>query len=157
MTGYEYAGFWVRLGATLVDWLLLMVVTAPLLAWAYGWEHLTSPDSALIAGPADFIISWILPAIAVICFWYKKQATPGKMAVACKIVDAYTGEKASVKQLLIRYASYCTLFVGFIWVIFDPRKQGLHDKLAGTVVIRACRSLPVEFQGGKDGAEHKET
>jgi uncharacterized RDD family membrane protein YckC len=76
----------------------------------------------------------VFPAIAVI------QATPGKMAITAKVVDAATGERASMAQLIMRYFAYfissLPLGLGFIWVAFDKRKQGWHDKIAGTVVIK---------------------
>ena len=62
------------------------------------------------------------------------------MAIAARIVDAKTGGKPSNAQLITRYAGYflaiIPLFAGLVWVAFDSRKQGWHDKLAGTVVIR---------------------
>jgi len=76
----------------------------------------------------------------VVVFWINRQATPGKIAIDARIVDADTGGKPSTKQLLIRYVGYYVstlpLFLGFFWVGFDPRKQGWHDKMANTVVVR---------------------
>ena len=78
--------------------------------------------------------------VLVILFWAKKQATPGKMAVSAKIVDAKTGGKPSTKQCVGRYFAYILSFIpfglGFLWVAFDPKKQSWHDKLAGTVVVK---------------------
>jgi uncharacterized RDD family membrane protein YckC len=83
----------------------------------------------------------LLPAIAVVLFWVYRQATPGKMAIGAKIVDAKTLGKPSTGQLIGRYLSYylstIVFLLGFIWVAFDARKQGWHDKLAGTLVIRS--------------------
>jgi uncharacterized RDD family membrane protein YckC len=93
------------------------------------------------AGPADFLINWLLPAVAVILFWMYRQATPGKMAIGAKIVDAKTGGKCSTGQLIGRYLAYYVsilpLMLGIIWVGIDSRKQGWHDMLAGTVVVRS--------------------
>ena len=89
-------------------------------------------------------MSWIFPVVAVVLFWVAKQATPGKMAVSSIIVDARTGNAASTGQLIGRYFAYylsgIPFGLGFIWVAFDERKQGWHDKLAGTVVIRKKKS-----------------
>jgi uncharacterized RDD family membrane protein YckC len=99
----------------------------------------------------DFLISWVLPAIAVIVFWISKQATPGKMAVSARIVDATSGNPPSGGQCVGRYFAYFVsmfpLGLGLIWVAFDKRKQGWHDKLAGTVVVRSKRrgAEPVKF------------
>jgi hypothetical protein len=69
-----------------------------------------------------------------------------------KIVDAKTGGKPSTGQLIGRYFAYflsmLPLFLGFIWVAWDRKKQGLHDKLSGTVVIKRVKPKdePVEFK-----------
>jgi uncharacterized RDD family membrane protein YckC len=80
-----------------------------------------------------------MPAIAVIVFWKTRSATPGKMAISAKIVDAKTGGKPSTGQLVARYFAYLVsmlpLMLGFIWIGIDRRKQGFHDKIAGTVVV----------------------
>lgn len=142
----EYAGFWVRLVATIIDTLLLMALIFPLLVAIYGWAYFDAERTGFIAGPADFIISWVAPAVAVIVFWRYKQATPGKMALSILITDATTGSAPSTGQCVGRYFAYLVsmvpLFLGFIWIAFDRRKQGWHDKLAGTVVIRARNRGP---------------
>jgi uncharacterized RDD family membrane protein YckC len=142
---FEYAGFWVRVGASLIDTVLLALIIVPLLSAVYGWDYLTS-STGLFAGPIDFLISWVFPAIAVILFWIYRQATPGKMAFSARIVDAATGERPSNRQLIGRYFAYFVSTIpfglGLIWVAFDKRKQGWHDKLAGTVVIRPKKSEP---------------
>lgn len=134
----EYVGFWPRVGASLIDTLLVLLICMPLVTWIYGRRYWTS--DAFIQGPADFLITWVLPAIAVVLFWVYRQATPGKMAISASIVDAETGDVPSTGQLVGRYFGYYVsiipLFLGIIWVAFDPRKQGWHDKLAGTVVVR---------------------
>jgi uncharacterized RDD family membrane protein YckC len=151
--GLEYAGFWIRTWASIIDTFLLILITFPLLVSIYGWSYFDE-GADLIAGPADFLISWVLPAVAVIVFWIYKQATPGKMAVSAKIVDATTGQPASTAQLVGRYFAYILsalpLCLGMIWVAFDKRKQGWHDKLAGTVVIKKVNTgpEPVRFNNG---------
>jgi uncharacterized RDD family membrane protein YckC len=150
--GLEYAGFWVRTGAALIDTLLLMLITLPLLISIYGWDYFDADQSRLFAGPADFLVSWVLPAIAVITFWIMKQATPGKMAISAKIVDAESGKPARSSQLVGRYFAYFVamlpLGLGIVWVAFDRRKQGWHDKLAGTVVVRQARRGPEPVKFG---------
>jgi len=134
----EYVGFWLRVGAAIIDTILMFVIVAPVLTWIYGPGYWISEH--FIQGPADFMINWLLPAIAVILFWNYRQATPGKMAIRARIVDAKTGGKASTGQLIGRYLAYYVsilpLFLGLIWVGIDKRKQGFHDMLAGTLVVR---------------------
>jgi uncharacterized RDD family membrane protein YckC/transglutaminase-like putative cysteine protease len=138
-----YAGFWVRVGAALLDTLLLVLVTVPLLVAIYGWAYFDEAQMGMFAGTADILISWVAPIVAVVLFWLYKQATPGKMLVSVKVVDARTGGKLSVGQSIGRYLGYFVatipLGLGLLWVAFDAKKQGWHDKLAGTVVIRSRR------------------
>lgn len=135
----RYAGFWIRGAAAFIDTLLLFLITMPILYSIYGDQYF-NPDK-LISGFWDVLISWVLPAIAVIAFWLYRSATPGKMILKLKIVDAETGEVPTRKQFIIRYLGYylagIPMFTGFLWAAFDKRKQGWHDKLAKTVVIRA--------------------
>jgi uncharacterized RDD family membrane protein YckC len=139
----QYAGFWIRVGAALIDSLLITIVIVPLLVAIYGWGYFGGTQTGLIAGPADFLISWVAPALAVVAFWIYKQATPGKIMLSMRIVDANTLEPASTGQLIGRYFGYYVSMIpfmlGLIWVGIDARKQGWHDKLAGTVVIRTKR------------------
>jgi uncharacterized RDD family membrane protein YckC len=149
---FEYVGFWSRVGASIIDAIIILIITAPPLVAIYGWGYYTDQDKPFIAGPADFLLSWVLPAVAVILFWLYKQATPGKMAVSARVVDARTGNTLTVGQSIGRYLAYfiamLPLFLGIIWVAFDPRKQGWHDKLAGTVVIRPKNRGPEPVRFG---------
>ena len=134
---YEYSGFWIRLGASLIDIIILIAITFPMLHMIYGETLYYSED--FILGGADFIISYVMPFVATILFWMYKSATPGKMVVKAIIVDAKTGNAPTIKQSIIRYFGYIVsmipLCLGFIWVCWDSKKQGWHDKMAGTVVI----------------------
>lgn len=133
-----YVGFWLRVAASIIDSMILMAVSMPILFAIYGKDYFLG--DSFIKGFADFLISYVFPAIAVIVFWVYKSATPGKMAVGAEIVDAKTFGKPSKGQLIGRYLGYYVsmlpLMLGIIWVAFDSRKQGWHDKLAGTVVIQ---------------------
>ena len=140
----EYVGFWKRVLASLVDVLILLLLSVPLLLAIYGREYLARAGAAGgFAGFWDFVIQVVLPAIAVILFWKLRGATPGKMLVSARIVDARTGGAPGTGQLVVRYFAYIVstlpLFLGFLWIAFDRRKQGFHDKLARTVVVREKR------------------
>ena len=133
----KYVGFWARVLATLMDTILLLIVTLPVLYAIYGPSYWDSED--LIQGWWDFLLSYAFPLVAAVLFWNFKAATPGKMAMSAIIIDARNGGKPSLGQWLGRYFAYILSIVplglGFIWVAFDPRKQGWHDKLAKTVVV----------------------
>lgn len=137
-SAFEYAGFWIRVGAGLLDTLIVLCVISPLLTLIYGSDYWRSEE--LVYGFWDIVLNWIVPIIFAIGFWAYKQATPGKMLVRAIIVDAETGGTPSMKQWIIRYLGYIpatlALGLGLFWVGWDSRKQGWHDKLADTVVIR---------------------
>ena len=134
----QYVGFWIRVVASLIDTVLMLMIIVPLVLSIYGPEYFGSEK--FIQGPADLVISYLFPAIAVLLFWSAKQATPGKMVFKAKIVDANNGGAPSTLQFLIRYLGYFVsilpLCLGLLWVAWDSRKQGWHDKLASTVVVR---------------------
>jgi len=148
MNEQEYAGFWIRTGAAIIDTLLILIIIFPILTAIYGTDYWVS--ESFIQGSWDVLLNYILPAIVVIIFWIYKSATPGKMATKLTIVDAKTGGRPSTGQFIGRYLGYYVsiipLFLGIIWVGIDKRKQGWHDKFAGTVVIRSNKSEPVKFE-----------
>ena len=150
----EYAGFWIRFWAFIVDSILVAIIVEPIVASIYkNSQNVTDPMSVDMAnvvldsfkpqGGLDVLFSWVLPAVAIVLFWVYRAATPGKMLLRAKILDAETGQPPSVPQCIGRYLGYYvsifTLFLGFLWIAFDSRKQGFHDKLAGTVVVRTPR------------------
>lgn len=134
----EYVGFWARCGASFIDSILIIVFTFPMLHTIYGSKYWSSDQ--FIIGLPDFIISWVLPIVVTVLFWIYKSATPGKMVIKARILDAATGNVPTIKQSIIRYFGYFISMLpfglGFFWVAWDKKKQAWHDKLAGTVVIR---------------------
>lgn len=141
---YEYVGFWVRVAASVIDTVLVAFVLTPVAMLVLGKDSAFTLQPDL--SPASVLVNYVLPAAAIVWFWVARQATPGKMVFRARIVDAETGGPLSVGQSLGRYLGYYVsifgLFLGFVWVAFDRRKQGWHDKLAGTVVIRERRVAP---------------
>src|SRR5947207_11758990 len=128
----EYVGFWARVVAALIDTVMLVIITMPLTYLAYG--KISSGDTTFAQGPLDILINWLLPAGIILWLWSKLQATPGKMALSARIVDADTGGAPTLTQFVIRYLGYFVstlpLCLGLIWVGVDARKQGWHDKMA---------------------------
>ena len=131
----HYSGFWIRVLAALIDtaWVV------PLVA-ALGWLIYGAVNFSVTQGPFDFFLKNGLPVVLTLLFWYFKSATPGKMILGMKIVDANTLGKVHGGRLLLRYVGYYVsiipLGLGILWVGWDRRTQGWHDKIAGTVVIR---------------------
>lgn len=136
--GATYAGFWIRLAAAVIDGIIILAFTIPLTYLVYGDE--TFSQTQFVLGPADILINYVLPMVAVIAFWQSKSATPGKLMLRLRIVDVHTRGKPSAGQFVGRYFGYILsaipLLLGYIWVAWDKRKQSWHDKLARTVVVR---------------------
>jgi uncharacterized RDD family membrane protein YckC len=139
VSDYEYVGFWRRLLAVAIDLLILFVVTTPILLGIYGGRYFALMEGGATIGLWDFVIEYVVPAVAVVVFWRRYGGTPGKMAVGAKIVDAKTGERPSTARLVLRFFAYLVsalpLFLGFLWIGVSRRKQGFHDKIARTMVI----------------------
>jgi len=134
-----YAGFWLRFCAMIIDSILFILLLIPLpLIYGFGQYLNSGPLSYL--GVWHILLELILPITLTILLWLRFSATPGKMFLKLKIVDTKTSGPISFRQALIRYIGYLPSFycllLGVLWVAFDKRKQGWHDKLASTAVIR---------------------
>lgn len=101
-----------------------------------------------MVSPLGYLINYGCPLLYFVLFWKYKSGTPGKLMLDMTIVDATTGGKPSAGRLVVRYIGYYvnifTCFIGFFWIAFDKRGQGLHDKMANTVVIVTTPKPPPE-------------
>jgi uncharacterized RDD family membrane protein YckC len=145
----EYVGFWLRFWAFIIDSILSMLILVPIYRVYQGEDYWSDILSA--TRPSEELIELVVSALAVLTFWLTRQATPGKMAIGASIVDADTGKRPTAAQFVGRYLAYYVsmipLFLGFAWIGIDMRKQGWHDKLAGTVVVRPRRGAgTVQFK-----------
>lgn len=133
----EYAGFWQRALAFLIDWLLVIVISMPVIVVAFGADY-ASLDPMRRAWD---VLTLVVVAVVVVGFWRYCGATPGKLALDLKIVDAQTGAAPTTGRLVLRLLCYLVsalpLYLGFLWIAVDRRKQGWHDKIARTVVINS--------------------
>lgn len=126
----DLAGFWIRAGATIIDGLILFV---PNLVIVY----LLHTTTSTFGGNA---IGWIVGATFSIAFWVLNGGrTPGDMAVGLRVIREDGGPitlgTAIIRYVMLVIGSYA-LALGLLWVIWDPQKQGWHDKAAGTLVVR---------------------
>lgn len=147
----NYAGFWRRFAAHLIDQIVVgigvgvlsipFVGTAAILTIA---ENLTERPEVAIAALASFLGFAVVAAAASLFYyaWFessKWQATPGKMALGLFVADE-RGARVSLGRAfgrqLGKIASGAILNIGYIMVAFTQRKQGLHDILASTVVLK---------------------
>ena len=117
---YPRAGFWERMGAGFLDMVLVMIT----LAWI---------------GPICMVISIAYFA----AFWAWKGSTIGGMVLNLQVVRT-NGQPMTFPTALVRgfaaLFSAVVLFLGFFWIGWDRDKQGWHDKIAGTVVVRVPRA-----------------
>ena len=136
-----YAGFWIRALASIIDTIIMVVPMVIFLTSIYPdyFSLDTNSDALMYRGPIDVVVQLGVPCFYTILFWRLKGATPGKMIVEIKIVDAETLLEPSVRSLIGRYFAYIVstipLCLGFLWVAWGKDKRGFHDKLAGTAVI----------------------
>ena len=144
-----YAGFWLRLAAFVID-SFIMAFLFFLIATLYPNELMVMPEPSAhpafvvpqIKGPGIlvlFVVMWIYYAVFEASPW---QATPGKRMVGIYVTDL-RGRRLTFGRASLRYAGRkiadFTLFVGYILIFFTQKRQGLHDLLAGTLVLRRPR------------------
>ena len=141
----KYVGFWARFAANFLDGILISIFVSPasiyigqLVSRDRFWGYYGIRESGAKA-LAFYSVLFVLSQIILLVLWFVKRASVGKMAISAKIVDAKTGKAPTKKQLIGRYFAYLLswlpLGLGFLWIAFDSKKQGWHDKLAGTAVI----------------------
>ena len=143
----EYAGFVTRLIGFVIDLLILAVVLAlvklvtDLLLGMFpimeelGLGELSSTVLMVIAA----VVSLGIALFYWLGSWVLVGQTPGKSLVGLRVVMA-NGDRVGFWKALLRWLGYfvsAILFLGFLWVLVDDKRQGFHDKLAGTVVVYA--------------------
>jgi uncharacterized RDD family membrane protein YckC len=138
-TFHGYAGFWKRFAAFVIDFILLMIigfavgVTIALIMAAGGSRDTRGAEA--LGNVAGILINWIYYAAMESS---RLQATLGKLALGIKVTDL-EGQRISFGRStgrnFAKFFSGILLGVGFIKIAFTKRKQGLHDQLAGTLVV----------------------
>jgi uncharacterized RDD family membrane protein YckC len=130
----EYAGFWIRVGASILDGIILNIVNR-LLAVVVSLAT-NANESALIAVG---LVSILINAFYMIYFVGKYGATPGKMACKIEIIRADgspVGYGRATGRYFAQILNVFTLGIGYLMVAFDEEKRGLHDRICDTRVIR---------------------
>ncbi|MBF0417306.1 MAG: RDD family protein [Magnetococcales bacterium] len=142
----RYAGFWFRFLAAIVDALLcqiVIVVIALLLGFALiaSMTPTFSESEIMNAGSGmgflvGILVQWLWFTVSESSRW---QATLGKKMFGLRVTDEQGG-RIGFGRANTRYwckiLSTLILFIGFVMVAFTKKKQGLHDKIADTLVIR---------------------
>lgn len=168
----EYAGFWIRFGAHVIDLAILLFVSWIVAQVFLALCHCPSTDvvnplsgginisCSLILFSVIGVINWMIEIAFFVSFWAWRGQTPGKMAVGIKVIRT-DSSPITWHYALLRYVGYIvsalTLGIGFIWIAFDSRKQGIHDKIADTYVVKlpvrqvAFTEPPVRYARGGVG------
>jgi uncharacterized RDD family membrane protein YckC len=138
----NYAGFWVRFGAKLIDGVILWVVQMALMLVLSPWFgfNFFSPTA-----PADLSFLMLYPVFFAVSIFYsiwfvgRFGATPGKMALGLKIITS-SGDSVSYKKAVARFfaeiVSAIICYIGYIMAAFDEQRKALHDQICDTRVIR---------------------
>ena len=123
----RYAGFWARFAANLIDGIILSLL-------------ISLPISILTGNSqTGSIVNGLAGVLYCILMWGSRGATLGKMAMKIKIVGT-DGSDVSYGIAFLRYIGYfisaIPFCLGYLWMLWDGRKQTWHDKIASTCVIR---------------------
>ena len=147
----HYGGFWKRYLAFFIDSTILYTFSTALFATWVTIVHapVESQEFFILSNtPLEIFTGVLLPyfGISVLLkmtyFTYFHGTigqTPGKKILGLKVIEI-NGKEMTLGIAFLRWVGYILsklpLFLGFIWIAFDGRKQGWHDKIAGTCVIR---------------------
>jgi uncharacterized RDD family membrane protein YckC len=125
----QKAGFWIRTGAYIIDAIILGIVGGILNALLRG-EPRTAGAINVLLGLVYFVYFWSASG---------HGQTLGMRVLNLKVIKT-DGSMLTYTQAVIRYLglflSFLVVLIGVIWVAFDPEKQGWHDKIAGTYVVK---------------------
>ncbi len=136
----QYAGFWRRFTAISIDSIILDIFTA-ILFWVGNLIVPTKSHFSYDVILPYYAMAFLLNAGYFIYFHGTTGQTPGKKMLGLKVVQL-NGDPLTPGIAFLRWVGYIIskipLFLGFIWAAFDPKKQGWHDKIAGTCVIKTA-------------------
>ena len=137
----QVIGFGRRLVAYLIDGFALGVAQFALqfCAIAFASTSRVAEDTSSAFGLLLTCVSLLISVGYFVGFWATTGQTPGKMVMGIKVIST-DGQPVSWGKAILRYIGYIinglALSLGFIWAAFDPKRQGWHDKIAGTYVVR---------------------
>jgi uncharacterized RDD family membrane protein YckC len=131
----QYVGFGTRFVAALIDGLLLIAVGI-VLGMVFGAAGQDPQNFSMQQG-----LSLVINLLYFVYYQGKTGQTLGKKAMKIKVVDA-EGKKPSymtffLREFIGKTISALVLFIGYLMILWDKNKQGLHDKIASTYVVRA--------------------
>jgi S1-C subfamily serine protease len=131
--GKSLAGFWIRAGAFIFDYGLITII------WGVIWAFVEWPE--YYDGITEYFLLFLYHSL----FLSRISTTPGKKLFGLRVADASSGGDLTIGRAFGRTLSYALssilLGLGFLSVAWHKRKQGWHDLLAKTVVIRKQKKL----------------
>jgi len=135
----RYAGFWSRLVAFVIDGIVLniaYIVLGFIVGFTYGLLFETEEGAEVLGWIISILTSWLYYALMESS---SAQATLGKMALGVRVTNL-DGKRISFGKATVRYLgrflSAITLGIGYLMIVFTEKKQGLHDMIAGTLVLK---------------------
>lgn len=142
---FEYAGFWIRFVAYMIDQLLLGAVTAAICVGFWGFSLFSSPE--FINDPEQMmriqqqfqLVGLLIALIYMVFFMGYFAATPGMMLFRLKIIVAGGGKVSylrAVGRYFASFLSYMLFGIGYLIIAFDSEKRSLHDMICNTRIIR---------------------
>lgn len=155
----EYAGFWIRLSAGLVDCILVIVFTL-VFFFLLLFSGIFFPSEStwrlmVTSEQSPFLLFIIWPVLWVIYYWLwtgLKGQTLGKMLFRIKVVNSESKKPGLIRALLReipgKLMSTLGFLIGFFWIAGDRQKQGWHDKIARTYVIKVMKTTSI-LNGGE--------
>lgn len=133
-----YAGFWKRFAASIIDGVILMVcglIIGGFIGFVYRFTAGASVGAGALGNLGGIILGWLYFAIMESS---STQGTLGKMALGIKVTNL-SGDRISFGRATGRHfgkiISFFIFFIGYLMVAFTSRKQGLHDMMAGCLVV----------------------
>lgn len=137
----QYAGFWRRGGAVVIDTVLLLIIQSGIFL-SFGLSPNVFDSSQAGSGAYNIaqVVFFVVNIAFDVIFWVNfNGATPGKKALGIKVIME-NGKPITYPVALIRWFAYFISMIpfglGFFWAGWDKKKQAWHDKLAETVVIK---------------------
>lgn len=128
----EYMGFWIRVAAAIIDYLVIMAASS-----LFSLIPQVGAFPFQMGAFPFFIVFWLYHWL----FIGLKGQTLGKMAVGIKVINAAGSVpglgRAALREIPGKILSAIAIFLGFLWVAWDRQKQGWHDKIASTYVVKA--------------------
>ena len=147
------AGFWRRLAAAFLDWLLIGIVAAAI-GELFGVEPPSPPATGANGVNVQFQPApgpFILVELAYFTYFHATSAgqSIGNKILGIRVLDAATGRSLPYVRAFVRALmsnlSALPCFLGFFWMLWEPRKRTWHDIVADSLVVRTTFYPPGEF------------